>query len=88
MPGELHDSRLRALPGRGSQHQPTHKSTIRRKKHHQATRQGHEAIAIKQKKPSLNSLNRDEGLDLLASYNHLSGIRNNFCVTQPDTSQS
>ena len=48
------------------------------------------------KKPFLNSMNRDEGLDLLASYNHLSGIRrlsygairNNFCVTQPDTSQS
>ena len=27
------------------------------------------------KKPFLNSMNRDEGLDLLASYNHLSGIR-------------
>ena len=27
------------------------------------------------KKPSLNSMNRDEGLDLLESYNHLSGIR-------------
>ena len=27
------------------------------------------------KKPFLNSMNRDEGLDLLASYNHLSEIR-------------
>ena len=27
------------------------------------------------KKPFLNSMNRDEGLDLLASHNHLSGIR-------------
>ena len=27
------------------------------------------------KKPFLNSMNRHEGLDLLASYNHLSGIR-------------
>ena len=27
------------------------------------------------KKPFLNSMNRDEGLDLLESYNHLSGIR-------------
>jgi len=43
-----------------------------------------DAIAIKKRKPFLN---RDEGLNLIAIKNFLLGIRNNFSVTQPNTSQ-